>query len=303
MLEKNKYAQFLKAQGEHVIEVGGIDWYVYQGFMMPAYLPHCVPEISRGTAFKVLKISKKPFVRWDSKFSQLESSEWWYILKRGHWDISYIKNKKKRWMIRQGRKNCDVRPLSYDEVIEMCPGVALSSASRYKGDKNVENRDILKSHIDAGEKVPGVLEYIGCFYEDKLVSYSENHIQNNAVWLSVIRHHPEYLNKYSSYGLMDGILEYYLNDKNFDYVLDGCRSIHHKTQFQEHLMKVFGFTKEYAKLNIGYANLFGTMVKITYPFRNVFWKLSEKTESGLIANICAVLKQEQIIKTCQKTIS
>ena len=142
--------------------------------------------------------------------------------------------------------------------------------------------------------MPGVLEYIGCFKEDKLVSYSENYIQSNAVWLAIIRHHPDYLKAYSSYGLMDGILEYYLNEKNFDYVLDGSRSIHHKTQIQDHLVKVFGFIKEYARLNILYSKKFGTVVKMAYPFRAFFNKLSEKTNSGLMDNISAVLKQESI---------
>jgi hypothetical protein len=301
MLEKNKYAQLLKAQGEYVIEIDSIDWYGYQGFMLPAYFPHCTPKISKNNAKKALSASGRPFVRWDSNFSRLEKSEWWYILKRGHWNIDDIENKKKRWMIRQGKKNFEIRLLSYDEVIEFCPEVALASAARYKGATNVEDRDILKTRVDAGKQVPGVLEFVGCFYGDKLVSYSENYIQNNAVWPSVIRHHPEYLNKYSSYGLMNGILEYYLNEKNFDYVLDGSRSIHHKTQFQEHLIKVFGFTKEYADLNVRYSNLFGTVVKIAYPFRNAFAKLSEKTESGFIANVSAVLKQEHIKKACQQT--
>ena len=55
-LSKSTYAEFLKEKGDYVITVDEIDWYCYQGFMMPACLPHCVPEISEGTAKKVLKI-------------------------------------------------------------------------------------------------------------------------------------------------------------------------------------------------------------------------------------------------------
>jgi len=131
------------------------------------------------------------------------------------------------------------------------------------------------------------------------VSFSENYIQDNAIWLAIIGHDPKYLNKYSSYGFMDGILEYYLNKKCFDYVLDGSRSIHHKTQFQEYLIKVFGFTKEYANLNIAYSNLFGTLVKMAYPFRNIFEKISNSTNFGTVDNINAILKQERIRRTCQ----
>ncbi|MHC4758528.1 MAG: hypothetical protein ACYTE8_07710, partial [Planctomycetota bacterium] len=65
--DENKYALFLKEQGEYVINVRNIDWYDYEGFMKPAYLPHCMPEITEDIAKEVLKISKRPFVRWDTK--------------------------------------------------------------------------------------------------------------------------------------------------------------------------------------------------------------------------------------------
>lgn len=297
-LSKNTYAEFLKKEGNYVITVDEVDWYRYQGFMIPAYLPHCAPAISKETALKVLKKSGKPFVRWDEAFNQITDSQWWYILKRGRWDIGDIKDKKKRWMIRQGKKNFEVRSLNFDEVVTSCSEVAKAAVARYKGKSEVETYDVLKKRINAAKKVPDVLEYIGCFYEGKLASFCESYIQENAVWMTTIRHDPEYLNKYSSYGLMDGILSYYLNEKKFDYVLDGCRSIHHKTQFQEHLIKVFGFTREYANLNIAYSPFFGSLVKAAYPFRKAFWKMTGHSNNKILNNISAVLKQEYIKRSC-----
>lgn len=295
---ENTYKKILEAQGNYVINVEGVDWFEYQGFMMPAYLPHCVPEISENIAKQVLKISAKYLVRWDMKFNQIEESQWWYILKRGEWDINDIKDKKKRWMIRQGKENFKVRCLSFSEVVNSCPAVTKAAIARYEGKSGIETYGILKKRVDSANKVPGVLEYIGCFREGKLVSFCENYIQENAVWMSTIRHDPEYLNKYSSYGLMDGILNYYLNEKKFDYVLDGSRSVHHKTQFQEHLIKVFGFTREYANLNVVYSPLLGSLVKLTYPFRNFFWKLAEHSNNKILNNVSAVLKQEHIKRSC-----
>lgn len=294
----NAYTQFLKEQGSYVVTDGGTDWYNYSGFMMPAYLPHCAPEISEDIAWEVLRISGRPFVRWDTRFGQVTRSEWWYVLKRGSWAVEDIKDKKKRWMIRQGKKRFSVRPLGFDEVIAKCPTVAQLATVRYKGHTEVESKKMLEKYVAAAEKIPGVLEYIGCFHRDTLVSFSENYLQNNAVWLANIRHNPTYLNKYSSYGLMDGILDYYLNQKKMDYVLDGCRSIHHRTSFQEHLMKVFGFTKEYAVLNVKYSKRFKIVVKLAYPFRNIFGMLSDKWINATVDNINAVLRQEYIRSSC-----
>ena len=175
----NKYAQLLKEQGNYVLTIEGIDWYSYSGFMMPAYLPHCCPVINPQIAEQVMRISGQPFARWDSRFAEIDNSQWWYVLKRSPWAIENVKNKKKRWMIRQGKKHFSVRPLTFDEVVAQCPRVAQLATARYKGKAEVETREILQERVRAGNKVPGGLEYIGCFHEDMLVSFSENYIQDN----------------------------------------------------------------------------------------------------------------------------
>jgi hypothetical protein len=295
----NTYVRFLKEQGIAVISIKGVDWREYSGFMIPAYLPHCTPPISEAVAKEVLKISGLPFVRWDTNFGKVKETEWWYVLKRGPWAIEDIKDKKKRWMIRQGRKDFSVRPLSFDEVLDKCPRIAQLAATRYKGKTEVESQETLKKHVSAAQKVPKVLEYIGCFHGDTLVSFSENYIQNNAVWLETIRHNPAYLNKYSSYGFMDGMLDYYLNQKKLDYVLDGWRSIYHKTQIQDHLIKVFGFTKEYAFVHMVYSAKFGMAMAAAYPFRSIVWALCNKLSNSTIDKIGAMLRQEYIRRKCE----
>ncbi len=294
----NRYAQLLKEQGNYLVTVESVDWYDYEGFMIPAYLPHCCPTFTQEVALKVLHESGRPFVRWDSQFGGVENSEWWYVLKRGPWAVENIKDKKKRWMIRQGKKNFTVRPLTFDEVLSHCLAVAESATARYKGEAKVETREILEERVAAASKVTGVLEYMGCFHEDTLVSFSENYIQDNAVWLANMRHAPAFLNKYSSYGFIDGILDYYLNQKKMDYVLDGCRSIHHRTHFQEHLIKIFGFIKEYTILNVKYSGKFGTAVKLAYPFKGIVCALSNKWTNCTLDNISAVLRQEYIRRAC-----
>lgn len=294
------FVQLLKEQGTYFVTVEGINWYDYKGFMIPAYLPHCCPGITAEIAEEVLRISGRPFVRWDSRFGKVGNSQWWYILKRGPWAVENIKDKKKRWMIRQGKKHFSVRPLDFDEVITKCPEVAQLAAARYKGRAEVESEETLRKSIAAAKKVPGILEYIGCFYKDVLVSFSENYIQDNAVWLANMRHDPDYLNQYSSYGFLNGILEYYLNQRKMDYVLDGCRSIHHRTHFQEHLIKVFGFIKEYAILNVKYSGKFGTAVKLAYPFKGIVCALSNKWTNPTLDNISAVLRQECIRRGCMR---
>jgi hypothetical protein len=293
-------ARLLREQGNYVITVGGVDWYDYSGFMMPAYLPHCCPRISREIAAEVARTSERPFARWDTDFGRLENSEWWYVLKKGAWRIEDVKDKKKRWMIRQGKKRFSVRQLALDEVASECSRVAQSAVARYRGEAKVETREVLDERVRAAETVPNLMEYVGCFEGSTLVSFSENYIQGNAVWLANIRHDPAFLNKYSSYGLMDGLLDYYLNQKKMDFVLDGCRSIHHRTHFQEHLMKVFGFTREYAALKVAYSPKFRMAARTAYPFKNLVWRAAGIWTNSTLDRIAAVLRQEYIRRSCEK---
>jgi hypothetical protein len=299
----NSYGQFLKEISETVICIDGVDWFEYSGFMMPAYLPHCRPEIIADMAHTVVRLSGRPFARWDAEFGRQIPGDWWYVLKRGKWSIDSIPDKKKRWRIRQGQKNFTVRPLTMEEALRICPSVAQKAAARYTGDFEAETPVTLEKRIGAAKKVPGVLEYVGCFHEDTLVSFSENHIQDNAVFLANIRHDPAFLNKYSSCGLINGILEYYLNEKQFDYVLDGCRSIYHETQFQDHLINIFGFTKEYALLQVAYSGVFGTAVALAYPFRSIVKAIANKTSHAFIGKIHGILTQEYIQRRCATQIN
>jgi hypothetical protein len=294
----NPYAEILRAQGKYVITHEGVDWFEYSGFMLPAYLPHCCPPITAEMARKVVRISGRPFARWTSRFGEVANSEWWCVLRKEPWAIEDIKDRDKRYKIRKGKKNFIVRPLTSGEILNDCPRVTQLATARYKTKTKLETPDSFKKSVDASQKVPGVIEYIGCFHDNVLVSFSENYIQDNAVFMVSIRQDPVFLKDYSSYALIDGILEYYLNQKRFRYVLDGSRCIYHRTNFQELLMKIFGFQKEYALLNVVYSKKFTLGVRLAWPFRKVFWAIRRKWPNSFLDNVSAVLRQEAIRRNC-----
>ncbi len=294
----NHYAQLLKAQGKYVIEVDGIDWYDYQGFMMPAYLPHCTPPISELTAQKILSSSGLPFVRWNVDFGIDSETEWWYVLRTKPWDIQQA-SRNTRSKVRRGMKRFTAKIVTSSEIRRHGYRLCLRAQQRYGRKGFVVPEEKFNRNIEVAENYNDTFEYYGVYDGNNLVGFSENYIQDNAVFLEKIWYDPAGLRNYSSYVFMQGVLEHYLNKRKFKYVLDGSRSIHHKTNIQEYLIDVFGFTKVYAKLNIVYSKKFNFMVKIAYPFRGVFSKLSERTNSAFCDNTSAILKQEYIRKACQ----
>lgn len=296
----NRYAQLLKEQGNYVITVEGVDWYDYGGFMIPAYLLHCCPEITREMALEVLRESGRPFVRWDSQFGKVESSEWWCVVKRRPWKIDEIKDRSKRYKIRKGKKSFSVRPLTVKEILNDCPRVTKLAASRYKTKTQLETPETFKLAVEASQKVPGVIEYIGCFYNDILASFSENYIQDSGVFCNIIRHDPAFLKKNSSYALIDGMLNYYLNERKCEYLSNGWRNIYHETEFHEHIISVFGYTKEYLILNVEYSKRFDMVVKSAYAFKNIVWALSNRWTNQMLDKVGAILRQEYIRRACKE---
>lgn len=301
--QENDYAEFLREAGYFVITANNIDWFQYHSFITPAYLPHRCPSISEDMAKEALMLSRRTFARWETKFGTTENSPWWYVLKRGNWNIEDITDKKKRRIIEQGRKNFSFRSLTLQEVLNGCPEIDRLATQRHKGKINVETSRFYQVRLKAAEKMPGILEYIGCFYGNKLVSFSESYISDNAVWLANIRHDPVFLEKYSNYGLMDWILNYYLNEKKMLYVLDGPRGLCHKPNFQDDLIRIFGFTREYVILNVVYSPKVAFFIAVLYPLRCFVCYLSDKCQCKFLNMVSAMLMQEHIRRTCRKDIS
>ncbi len=300
-LLKNNYAELLRACGDYVLTIKGIDWYCYKGFMVPAYLPHCVPKISREVAKQALTISKRPFIRWDTHFGQLDKSPWWYLNRRHAWSLEQCSGNT-RSKIRRGRKKLSARMCKPEEILEKGYQICLSASKRYEKNEFILPEGKYKQKIHAAEKIKGVLEFYGVFSNDKLVGYSENYIQEGGVFWESIWYDPVYLRDYSSYVLTDAMLNHYLNERKFSYVSDGSRSIYHRTNVQNFFIDVFGFQKEYAALNVIYLPAFEVSVKLTYPLRKLFWFASDKWNNGTLAKIAAIQKQESICREC-KSIS
>ena len=181
----NIYAHLLKEQGKYVITVEGIDWYDYGGFMIPAYLPYCCPAITQEMAFEVLHKSGRSFVRWDSELGQVTSSEWWYVIRKKTWSLDQC-SRNTRSKIRRGRKHLFARVLDPEEVLRLGYDVCKKAEKRYGKAGFVPTRETYEKKVQAATRIKGALEFFGVFSDEQLVGFSENYIQDNAVfWESI----------------------------------------------------------------------------------------------------------------------
>lgn len=295
----NRYAAALESLGNFVTVVNGIAWYDYNGFMTPAYLPHCCPKITMAIARNVVEATGRPFARWDSKFGEVEDSQWWYVNRRPPWLFEQC-SAKTRNQIRKGSKDFHARVAAVDEISKHGYEVCRKSAQRYEKDIFLPTPQVFHRKVETAKSCGETFEFFGVFSGDRLVGFSENYIQQGGVFWESIWCDPEFLPGYSNYVLICGMLNHYLNDRKCEYVSDGSRSIFHRTGVQEFFMQKFGFKKDFALMNVAYSPRFRAAVQLVYPFRAVVWALCNKWTNNTLDKVGGILRQECIKRACEE---
>lgn len=292
-------SKFMQSAGIFIAEFRGIYWYEYSGFMTPAYLPHCTPPISVNDAKSIIKLTKRPFVRWTSDFGEPKNSEWWHVIYEGYYTpMNYSSNTRSK--INRGKKKLVARCLTANEVLAQGYNVCKHAIIRFNDSSFLPTEDTFIRRVRASIAVPNTMEYFGVFSGEQLVALSENIVQDNAAFWETIWYDPSYLKSYSSYVLTDFMLNHYMNERKFKYVSDGNRSIYHDTSVQEFFISKFGFTKKYAKLNVEYHPLLRIIVYLSCLIKKPLFLLNSKTRWRRLKQVCGLIKQEEIRRSCLK---
>ncbi|RDU37129.1 hypothetical protein DRW41_10625 [Neobacillus piezotolerans] len=268
-------------------------WKYYNHAIISSNPPHVNPDIKYINDGVIWKTGEglSLFARWTTDFDCGYETEWWYCIKDDEMDISKL-NKKRRYEIISGLKNFDVRVISPREFSEELFSVYLNAFNNYVNAGRAMTKELFLSQCIKDDDNPKV-EYYGAFdkEEGSLAAYALNHVYDDYVNLTTMKFAPKYLSKKVSAALVYTMLYNYLNTQKKKYVNDGERSIRHITNFQEYLVKYFGFRKAYCKLHVQYRNTFKMAIYLLYPWRNLIKKMAV---SSVINNISAILEIEKI---------
>lgn len=273
-----------------MIKFKGINWYYYQGALLPQVPPHFEVYLTQKEEKELLKESRALFLRYTNEWDR-EDGAFWYVIKDTDENLNDYSSKK-RYDIKKGLKNCIVKKVSGKEIALYGYDVYVNAFENYNTDlKKISKNDFYKNYINNKEyDFFAVYEKIEDKKEGKMIGYSQNKIDSTMVHYSSIKFHPNYQYLYPSYALFFEMNRYYLNENNFLYVSDGAKSIAHDTNIQGYLISKFNFRKAYVKLNIAYRWDIAFIVKLIYPFRRYISKL----KYPLIKKILVILNQEKI---------
>lgn len=199
-----------------------------------------------------------------------EQTDFWELINDTPRNIEELPSKVRN-QIRRSLRDCDIRMLSKQEIVD-----ADGYAVYRKAFERYHNVTVVISERDEWEadilKSSG-FEFWGVFEKDtnKLIAWAMNSmIKGNGVMYNTLKAIPEYMNKhYPYFGLLFEMNRYYLEEKGYSYVSDGFRSVTGHSNIQPFLEKNFLFRKAYCRLKLYYAPWLSVAVKILYPFRHM----------------------------------
>ena len=275
------------------------EWEYYNHALVPTLPPHIDPDISwmkDSDRWKEYAGGKMPlFARWVSDFDCSEETEWWCIIKDTPFDIMSLKSNR-RSLITRGLKRVDVKVIIPADYAEQMSNI-LVKEWKYYDDSYEEGNDRQKLTDDFKKltmKNLGNAEYLGAFLKDTdtMIGYASYNLFDDWIEYSVVKTDPEYLNTQVNAALAYFGVERYMRP-GIKYIHGGWRTMIHESNYQEYLMKNFGFRKAYCKLHIEYRPLMQIAVNVLYPLRGMIKKVKNKW----IYTVWCALQQEEIRRT------
>ena len=235
------------------------------------------------------------FARWVSDFDCSEETEWWCIIKDTPFDIMSLKSNR-RSLITRGLKRVDVKVIIPADYAEQMSNI-LVKEWKYYDDSYEEGNDRQKLTDDFKKltmKNLGNAEYLGAFLKDTntMIGYAIYNLFDDWIEYSVVKTDPEYLNTQVNAALAYFGVERYMRP-GIKYIHGGWRTMIHESNYQEYLMKNFGFRKAYCKLHIQYRPLMQIAVNVLYPLRGMIKNVKNKW----IYTVWCALQQEEIRRT------
>lgn len=274
-----------------MIEYKNIQWYSYQGALLPKIFPHEEINLTYNESKELLFLSKSYLIRYTDDWDR-NGGEFWYIIKDKFGGMDELRSKH-RTQVRKGIKNCIIKRVSNKEIATNGYNTYRSAFAKYRTNliplsKEMFHYYMLKSNYENW-----------AVYEKKnniMIGYAQNIVKDDACITDAVKFNPSFLNLRASEALFFTLNEHYLEERQFSYISNGARSMSHDTNIQDYLLQKFKYRKAFCRLNIYYRKDVGLIVNMLYPFRNIISNINYRYANSL----STLLKQEKIRRSYDK---
>jgi hypothetical protein len=262
-----------------------MDAYVSKGCILFKYWPHEEPDIKE---IPWRKFRKAFMAKWTSQFDCENETQFWYCIKDDEFDVSKIKAKR-RYEITRGNKNYCTRVIDPDEYKDALYSVYIESLGGYEEKVRVKSRTEFDNQINAWKGNDACVLFGTFSRTEVLCGYCDVYKRGRYLPISSLKTVPECERDGVNFALISFIVDYFSTDiKHGSYLCDGARNSLHKTNFQDFLIKYFGFRRAYCVLHIEYRGVVKYVISILFPFR----KLIKRCPGKLFHYLYSVLKME-----------
>lgn len=290
-----RYASFLRLAGYDVFLEDGIEWFNYKGVLQPVDFPCELPHVSRGTAQRARRRSGCLMARWTENYDKAIHGGWWHVIRDGDYSIAQLSGNT-RSKINRGKKRLTASLLSPEDVEREGYAVCVAAVARFGSEEFLPSRESFERKVWAAREYPECFEFWGVYRGTRLVGLCECHLHNGGVFMESIWYDPEGLQDYSSYVLIDAVLNEFLVNRGAKYVSDGSRSIYHETAIHEFLQSKFSFRKAGSDLRVEYSPALAVVMACLRPFGSMIRTVGAARPSGLLRKLGALCLQDSIAR-------
>lgn len=272
-------------------------WNFYNRALMPSTPFYQEPNFDRLDR----KIWSRKFdghtpllIRWISDYDIEKEGYWWYTVKDTTFEIENLKSYYRSY-INKGRRNFTSRKIEVNEYSHEMADVAIEAWKLYsKNTLEVRDKSDYADEIRKWKK-----DVYGAFdHEGRLCAYLTIIKNKNYYTIEQLKARPDCRNAGVNAAIVYKLLEDMNEDLNHGIFLsNGQRNLVHETNFNDYLIKYFGFRKAYCKLNVIYSPKIEWIVKILYPFRKIVKKMDSVK---IFHQINGVLLMEEIVREQKK---
>lgn len=272
---------------------GNIEWYPYNGALLPNVPPHHNITLSKQEQQELSNKSGAYFLRWTDHFDIHEESSFWYVVKDKPESLESYKSKVRN-QIKKGLNLCIVEPATAAEISEYGYFPYSKAVMNYPHNNEPIQESLFKHQYLALLNDKNHEFWIVKERESAMViAYAHIILDGNMCSYSSIKFDPDYLHLYGGYALIFAMNTHYINERHFDYVSDGARSIAHSTNIQEFLIHKFQFRKAFCTLHLAYRKDIGYLIRLLYPFRH--WLANVR--HPMLRKLSTLLIQEELCRS------
>lgn len=223
--------------------------------------------INNYDANNELKLEKRAlFAIYPTNFDESRKIGWFYVIKDSIFKIENLKSKDRNY-IKKSVSSFLCKKIDPNDFETEILDIANHVARNYGVTTTVYCENDLNNWKSPENDFFGVFDKNKC----RLLGWALLSKYGDHIDFSILKIEQEAVKKGASAALIYHIVNQYKK-----YLLgggiinDGSRNMLHETNFQDYLIRYFGFRKCYADLNIVYKGYIKFIIFLIYPFRNVF---------------------------------